>query len=292
MKKNLRSAFNTRQYMLSEDFEIFYYSDVHFRMVDAHQHDYYEFYLFLEGDVQIRIGNTVYPLHPRDVVIIPPGISHQAIVPDSDIPYRRFVLWISRSYCNELLRQSPDYIYLIQKASSAKEYIFHFHEDRFTTLHARALRLLEEIHSNRYGRLAAITLSVNDLILTINRMAYEQEHPDQTEGSQDLIDSLIGYIDSHLEEDLSLESLAGRFYVSRFYLAHYFKENMGLSVHQYITKKRLARCRDAVISGAGITRTFHEYGFSDYSAFYRAFKKEFGISPKECAQIMGAEPGR
>ena len=41
MKQELRSAFNTRQYMLSKDFEIYYYSDLHFQQVDPHRHDYY-----------------------------------------------------------------------------------------------------------------------------------------------------------------------------------------------------------------------------------------------------------
>ena len=285
MKKNLRSAFNARQYMLSEDFEFYYYSDVHFRTVKSHTHDYYEFYLFLEGDVQIEIGDSMRALTPGDVMIIPPGIAHRAVVADSDTPYRRFVLWISQNYCNELLRMSPDYVYLLQQASSAKQYIIHLQEERFNSLHAKAIRLLEEIHSNRYGRLAAVTLDVNDLLLSMNRMAYEQAHPEETDAGQDLFDNLIVYIDTHLDADLTLEQLADQFYVSRFYLPHYFKDNIGLSVHQYITKKRLARCRDAIISGAGITRTFQEYGFQDYSAFYRAFRKEYGLSPKECAQI-------
>ena len=41
MKGNLRSAFNTRQYMQSKDFEAFYYSDLNFQTLPAHTHDYY-----------------------------------------------------------------------------------------------------------------------------------------------------------------------------------------------------------------------------------------------------------
>ena len=48
MKHNLRSAFNSRQHMLSQDFEVFYYSDTLFQSVGVHTHTYYEFYFFLE----------------------------------------------------------------------------------------------------------------------------------------------------------------------------------------------------------------------------------------------------
>ena len=48
MKKNLQTAFSTRQYMLSKDFEVYYYSDFYLSQVKDHAHDYYEFYFFLE----------------------------------------------------------------------------------------------------------------------------------------------------------------------------------------------------------------------------------------------------
>lgn len=46
-------------------------------------------------------------------------------------------------------------------------------------------------------------------------------------------------------------------------------------------KKRLAACQDAILSNISITKAYLMFGFKDYSSFYRAFKKEYGISPKE-----------
>jgi AraC-like DNA-binding protein len=55
---------------------------------------------------------------------------------------------------------------------------------------------------------------------------------------------------------------------------------MGISLHQYIIKKRLALSRDALVNGKKPSEVFKEYGFSDYSVFYRAFVKEYGMSPQ------------
>ena len=83
-----------------------------------------------------------------------------------------------------------------------------------------------------------------------------------------------------------MERLADEFYVSKYHIAHVFKENVGLSIHQYITKKRLCLCQEAIRAKMNITEVYHAYGFGDYSSFYRAFKKEFGISPKEFRDIQ------
>ena len=53
LRKDLRAVFTTRQYMISEDFEIFYYSDLHFSSVGLHSHPYTEVYLFCEGAVEM-----------------------------------------------------------------------------------------------------------------------------------------------------------------------------------------------------------------------------------------------
>lgn len=285
MKRDLRSAFNERQYMLSTDYEVYYYSDVHFHPVAEHTHDYYEFYLFLEGDLDMAIGRNVYPLRTGDIVIVPPGTAHHAVMHDSNVPYRRIVLWISTAYTNQLMQQSPDYVFLMQRAASRHEYIYHLQSSALHQIQSKMLRLIEEIHANRYGRSAALSLSVADVILSLNRIIYEDEHPRTIDANADLMQNLTMYIDQHLSEPLSLEDLAREFYLSKYYVAHTFKAHLGVSVHQYLLQKRLAACRDAIISGEDISKTFLDYGFSDYSNFYRAFRKAYGISPKECKEI-------
>ena len=91
MAKRQTSQFNTRQYMLSEDYEVFYYSDTHFRSVGSHSHGYYELYFFEEGVVTMVIDGKAHPLRTGDVIVIPPGLDHMALLTDPEKPYRRFV---------------------------------------------------------------------------------------------------------------------------------------------------------------------------------------------------------
>ncbi|MGN0243737.1 MAG: helix-turn-helix domain-containing protein [Lachnospiraceae bacterium] len=281
MKSELQTVFTFRQYMISKDFELYYYHDCPFSGVPSHKHNYYEFYLFLEGSLTLYIGDHSFPLKPGDLVIIPPGISHHVISHDENIPYRRFVFWISEDFYHQLTSLSSDYQVIISYAKESQCYVYHNDVVTMNALHSKLFRIIEELHSDHFGRDTKITISIHDFLLHINRLAYEFHHPKKPKKHQDLCQNLMQYIEYHLDENLSLDYLSKVFFVSKYHIAHVFKEDLGLSLHQYILKKRLSMCRDALLSDTKIGDMIFQYGFKDYTSFYRAFKKEFGLSPKE-----------
>ena len=281
MKKKLQTAFQQRQYMLSRDFELYYYDDRNLAKVAAHTHDYYEFYFFMEGDVSMQVGENTYPVCFGDAMLIPPQVPHRAIIHNQDVPYRRFVFWISKDFCENLRQISPNYTYAMNYVTTYKQYLCHLDRIAFTSLQSKMLRLLEEMQSDHFGKELQITLYVDDFVLNINRLVYNMVEPKRRTNDASLYTNLMDYIEEHLDEELSLEKLADEFYVSKYHIAHVFKDNIGLSIHQYITKKRLSLCQEAIRARMNITDVYHTYGFGDYSSFYRAFKKEYGISPKE-----------
>lgn len=280
-KKELQTAFSTRQFMYSEDFEVYYYSDQPLKAVHPHAHDYYELYFFLEGNVDIHVEDKIYHIKHGDFLLIPPHVTHYPVFRDHTTPYRRFILWISTAYCSRLMKSSLDYGYLMQYVTTTHNYSFSNDVITFNHIQSQIFALIEEVKSSRFGRKAQITLQVNSLLLYLNRLIYERNHVAGNMPQKELHIALCDFINHHLEEDLSLERLEKEFFVSKYYISHTFKDNIGLSLHQYINKKRLQACKAAISGGAPINSTYELYGFGDYSSFFRAFKKEYGLSPKE-----------
>lgn len=281
MKRQLSTTFDARQYMQSGDLEIFYYHDVNLNHISFHQHEYYEIYFFLEGDVDYQIGDSRFKIQYGDYLLIPPHVPHCPAFSSKNVPYRRFVLWLSSSFYNSLLDTSSDFSYGFHYAAERQQY--RFSTDTVTAQHLTGLlmELLEEKNGGRVFQQQRCRTMASAFLLELNRMIYEARHNMTAAYENTLYLNVCDYINNHLEEDLSLNMLAAFFFVSKYHICHIFKENMGISPHQYIVKKRLQASKHGILSGTPFQQLIYQYGFHDYSSFYRAFKKEFGLSPSE-----------
>lgn len=242
-EKQLSMDFNTRQYMQSGDFELFYYNDTALKSVDAHEHDYYEFYFFLEGDVTYHIGDKSYQLEYGDCLLIPPDTPHYPQFHSYDKPYRRFVFWLNQDYHKKLRQTNEDLTYCFDYAQSHQAY--RFHTDTITTqeIQGKLTDLMEELAGGRsFHRLVSELMAVSFLVY-INRLLYDSLHQKSAVYENVLYLNICDYINRHLEEDLSLDSLSSFFYVSKYHISHIFKDNMGIPLHQYILKNGFTPAR-------------------------------------------------
>ncbi len=278
--------------MVNQDFELYYYSDEKFEPVELHRHSYYEIYLPLEGDIYLDIDGVVLPLTKTDVVVVPAGQKHRIVNVNPDLPYRRFIFWLNPSFMEKYEKIFPEIDFLPRYLKETNRFSFHFSNSDISLIHTKFLRCLEEIHSHRFAEEGMLALGVFDLLLTLSRLAYETVNPSILNESDDLFQNIISYIEQNLEDNLSLDELANHFFVSKYYISHFFKETVGISIHQYILKKRLEKAKSLMISGASIKEAFKESGFSDYSSFFRAFRKEYHLSPKEFQKVYIQDPIR
>ena len=97
--------------------------------------------------------------------------------------------------------------------------------------------------------------------------------------SHPLVETVSSYIDRHIQNSISLSELASEVHMSKYHFLRKFKELTGVTVHSFITNKRLIHAVGGLKAGKSINQAYQESGFSDYSSFLRNFKKAFGVSP-------------
>ena len=119
-------------------------------------------------------------------------------------------------------------------------------------------------------------------MVELNRLARGADgRLEAREDSSPLVSQVLRLIDEHYSEELSLESIAANFFVSKYHLSHEFSRAVGTSVYRYIMIKRLLMARQLLLGGMSPSEVYGRCGFKDYTNFYRAFKAEYGVSPRE-----------
>jgi two-component system response regulator YesN len=94
------------------------------------------------------------------------------------------------------------------------------------------------------------------------------------------ISAVRAYIDGHYQDQISLDSIAKHFYVSKEYLSRLFKSETGENVSARITRKRMERARELILDQGLTTRSAAQLaGYEDLAYFYKVFKLHFGHTP-------------
>lgn len=102
------------------------------------------------------------------------------------------------------------------------------------------------------------------------------------EATQQVIDKMRVYIDSHYTENISLELIAEQMHFNPNYIGHLFKQQNGLGFKEYIIKIRIDKAKQLLSeTNLKIYEIAKKIGYNDVAYFIKIFKKETGISPKK-----------
>lgn len=234
-----------------------------------HTHDTYEIYCFLSGNAKYFVEGTTYRLKPGDILITKKAEAHTLMF-NNDMPYERMFVYFN---ADALL-------------SSYKETALSFLNDRPLGKHNYyPASRFAGYRWTEYIRKICSTNSLEEkrlyLTVLVSEFREQAPTPDEKEEHKDPMADIIAYINRHLAEDLSLDNLCKRFYISKSHLNRKFKQLTGSTVWEYIKTKRLVTAKELLQSGKHPTDVATQCGFREYSAFFYAYKAKFGVSPKQ-----------
>jgi len=228
-------------------------------------HNYHEIFLFKGGDAEFVSEKFRQRLIPDTLIIIPADFFHQFIVHGEESEYIRCVFnFDGTDELSELTDKKINDVRLIRA------------NDEITDIFKKLNKCYEEYGDSHNSRIAAKAYLTLLLLLL-----------DDTEKSSGIIPvtfnpitySAVKYINHNIKKQLKISDIAKELHVSVSYLNHIFKADLQISVHKYILDKKFLLINRRITLGEVITHLASEYGFNDYSGFYKQYKKRFGVKP-------------
>lgn len=259
---------------LKEDFRLFHINDRTDREFSYHYHDFHKLIVFISGRVTYHIEGKAYPLKPRDILLVSSGAIHKPEI-DPSVPYERYIFWIrddlSIQQLNTCFQKATDRSFnLVRVDSSIQEHL----RDLLSQLEI-------SLRSQEFGSEILSTSLFTQFMIYVNRIFLQNSViPDRKSYSSDTqVEQLLKYINRNLTEDLSIDLLAEKFFLSKYHMMRKFKNETGYTLHNYITSKRLLLARSLISQGTPVMKAASLSGFNDYTTFVRSYKKQFGKAP-------------
>lgn len=236
-----------------------------------HYHTCYELLYFLRGDADYQIEQSRYSLQPHTLLIIKPGEYHAMLI-NSSKRLERFVIHFTD---NDL---TPEKWEILSKLD-----------------HAYCIpgtRLSEEIlQIDTYYRDLAEGIPkevlVNQLHIILAFLYSIQDKRQQADHIHHAAERIISYIHSNLASIHSLDDICQNVHMSRSAVQHHVSEYLQTPVMAYVRAQKCVYAKSLIQKGCSATEAALCCGFADYSSFYRAYKKTFGVAPtEETAQLQ------
>lgn len=238
--------------------------DVSFK---SHSHNMIEVYYFLRGNARFVVEGNIFPLERGSILVMASGQTHHLLLEPS-VAYERMALLIDTAAApaefNSISEQIYDGANLFEL--NKREQIWF--EESFSLIG----KAPADTQRNLIFAFSSMVFSL--LSTKLNRIV--EPHVED-----DIIKKTINFINKNLSHELSLDIIANALYCSKASLNRKFREMMGCTVWEYVVRRRIFSARQRLFLSGNVMQAYEKSGFSDYSSFFRAYKKLVGVSPKE-----------
>lgn len=267
-----------REGYLNENFRYFHLRDTAGQERDFHFHEFDKIVILLSGSVEYHVEGAAYKMQSGDIILVRHHMIHKAVI-DVSVPYERIIIYLNSSYVD---RFAPD-MGLMECFASAEKRRFCLarpDDDEWQAIKAQLTRLEDSTKDSGFAAEYMQGTNLAQLLVHINRVMQRGTEV-KTDGAEynEKIADVLSYINENLSKELTVDELAARSYLSRYHFMRLFKAQTGYTVHNYIRQKRLTLAARLIREGTSAVHAAAECGFSDYSAFHRAFTSTFGVSP-------------
>lgn len=281
-QNNEKREYEKRGY-LNEEFRIFYLEDIAPQEIEYHYHDFDKILVFFKGNITYTIEGKSYELIPGDIILVPQGDTHK-IESEKESLYTRLVIYLSPGYLSSVEENGKNLRECFLQVKKRYSNVVRINEKGMEELSALASRMKQMLchdERNEFHTLYQKTFLLQFLIALNRKMSDESLHFVSTSQCNKKIVEIIRYLNYHLTEEISIDGLSERFFISKYHMMRQFKEETGYTIGNYINQKRLLYARELLKQGETVTKVYLDSGFKDHSTFVRAYKQMFHEVPSK-----------
>lgn len=270
------TEYEKRGYLL-ENFRLFHLQSQSGTKVDYHYHEFCKLLLLISGRGGYVVEGQRYLLQPGDIVLIGSRSAHRPEL-EEDSMYERIIIYIDPEF---LQRSSVGNCDLLELFSARHGHVLRLRETERKKIFSLALALEKELSGSDYGREILCSGALLRLLVEIGRSRRQEGalHLSPVTPNDPRVVEWMQYIDRHMAEDLDMDELAERFFISKYHMMRLFRVETGFTIHTYLLQRRLLAARQLIERGMLATEACYRCGFRSYSSFTRAYSKHFGTTP-------------
>lgn len=232
----------------------------------THYHDMYELIFLKEGDISYLTENTIHSTRKNSLIFTRPGQLHRIRI-DKNTPYDRYDLLIAPDAVdNSLLKEIPPDIHVVSFDSNPI----------MIQLFDKLDLYCEQLKGERLDRILRHLAQEVLLQILLHTARMKQN---ESAGMNPITRQAITYIEDNLASLTGVDAICREIGVSKSYLYRLFQNDLNTTPKNYLMERRLTIARQEIILGAKASAVYTQCGFSDYSTFFRAYKRHFGYPP-------------
>ena len=255
-------------------------------LIEEHQHEYYELLYVEKGKIDYLLDNKIYHLLPGDIILIPPKKPHK-LLSFLDKETSRFVLMCSKKFLKKHSTPQTNLLTICDSAINNNIFQLRFNDIQKLELEKNLHSISKMMLENSFGIDLLYIHRFIKIIITIIDLSIQNNNEDELMyNKNEIINKIIKFINDNLSKKIVIEDISNHLALSISRISHIFKNETGISVLRYINKKRLQLAKELIQKGETFINISIKCGFQDYTSFFRAFKKEFNITPGEYSKFL------
>lgn len=231
-----------------------------------HSHSFAELFYVQDGHGYFCTESEEVPIGKDSLILINPNIRHTEKSSRTH-PLTYIVLGIDNLHFQF---QGSEY-------GAYRVYDFQKHSDACLPL---MQMMLDEARGRRSSSELICQHFLSILLLKILRISGDQFTPYSSKNIPGECETIKYYIDTHYQENITLDILAEVSHLNKFYLSHIFNKAFGISPITYLLERRILHSKELLkTTDFSITQIAHTTGFSSANYFSQSFKRYTGLTP-------------